>query len=303
MKKLENILVVLEPHSEEQPALTRAAYLAEAAGASLHLFMCAYDAAIGIASFLTGGQQESFVQTVVDGSGVMIDRLSQSYRDSGLAVTREVVWDRHPAEAILKACEAGNFDLVVKRARHHYRADAIFNHTDWNLMRYCPHPILLVRDGQWDEVGQVLAAVDAAPQSDKKSQLNRAVLEEASYLASTLAFELHLVSAYPAPPLYAPVSTAIQAQDNYRSKMSAMVTGHLTELAAEFDIGPHATHAVEGPVDWVISEVSQQLVAEFVVMGNSSREGLAGINIGSTAEATLDAINTNVLIVRETHAD
>lgn len=303
MKKLEKILVILDPQTEDQPALTRAVYLAKASGANLHLFMCAYDAAIDIASFFTGGQKESFIQTVVDGSSVLIERLAASARDAGLVITQEVVWDRHPTEAVLRACEADDFDLVMKRARHANRADSIFNHADWNLMRYCPHPILLVKDGQWDDVGQVLAAVDAAPKSEKERRLNKAVLEEASYLAEMLQFELHLVSAYPAPPVYAPVSVAVQSQDTYRAKMSAMVVQHLNEMAGQFGIKPEATHAVEGPVDWVISQVSEKLVAEFVVMGNSSREGLAGISIGSTAEMTLDSLKTNVLIVREDHAD
>ena len=71
MRKIEKIFVVLEAQQEEQPALVRAAYIAEATGASLHLFMCAYDAAIGIASFLSGKQKSIFVQTIVDGSRVM----------------------------------------------------------------------------------------------------------------------------------------------------------------------------------------------------------------------------------------
>ena len=163
MRKLDNILVVLEPQREEQPALARAAYIAEATGASLHIFLCAYDTAIGIATFLTGGQKRSFVQTVVDGSKVMVDRLVDEYSARGINITQEVVWDRHPIDAILQQCEKSNFDLLMKHARNQTRADAMFNHIDWHLMRYSPCPVMLVKDGQWDDVGQVLAAVDAGP--------------------------------------------------------------------------------------------------------------------------------------------
>ena len=77
MKKLENILVILDSQEEEQPALTRAAYLAEATGASLHLFMCAYDTAVGIATFLSRGQKKTFVRTLMDGSEVKVNRLAR----------------------------------------------------------------------------------------------------------------------------------------------------------------------------------------------------------------------------------
>ncbi len=107
MRKLENILVVLEPQASNQPALERALYLAGASGAKLHLFMCAYDTAIGIASFLSGGQKDNFIQTILDGSRVLVDRLAEQVRERGITVTSAVVWDRHPAEAILRAAEQG----------------------------------------------------------------------------------------------------------------------------------------------------------------------------------------------------
>ncbi len=298
MRKLDNILVVLDPHEEDQPALVRAAYLAETTGASLHLFMCAYDTAVGIATFLTGGQKKSFVQTVINGSEVMVERLAEDYLQKGLSISHEVVWERHPVEAILAQCDKHDFDLVMKRARHHTRADNMFNHMDWNLMRYCPCPVMLVKDGLWDEVGQVLAAVDAAPETELHERLNETVLDRSKFLADVLDFELHLVSAYPAPPVFVPVSTAVQTNVNYRSKMSQMVEQNLAAMADKYGVVMERVHAIEGPVDWVIPHVAEELVAEFVVMGNVSREGKAGLSIGSTAESTLDSINTNVMMVK-----
>ena len=107
MRKIEKIFVVLEARQEEQPALIRAAYIAEATGASLHLFMCAYDTAIGIASFLSGKQKSTFVQTIVDGSRVMAQRLAEPLQEKGMHVTTETVWDRRPSDAIIKASREG----------------------------------------------------------------------------------------------------------------------------------------------------------------------------------------------------
>ena len=80
--------------------------------------------------------------------------------------------------------------------------------------------------------------------------------------------------------------------------MSAMVEANLKRLGEEYGVRHEHQHAIEGPVEWVIPKVSEDLVAEFVVMGNVSRESLAGLSIGSTAESVLDQLNTNVLMVR-----
>jgi universal stress protein E len=298
MRKIRKIFVVLEAQQEEQPALIRAAYIAEATGASLHLFMCAYDTAIGIASFLSGKQKNTFVQTVVDGSRVMAQRLAEPLQVKGIEVTTQTVWDRHPSDAIIQAAGEGEYDLLMKYARHHKRADVMFSHIDWNLMRYSPCPVMLVKTGQWDDVGQVLAAIDAAPESHVHDSLNKAILERACYLARQLDFELHLVCAYPAPPVFVPLSKASESLTNYRDKMSRMVEANLKKLGEEYGVSDEHQHAIEGPVDWVIPSVSEELVAEFVVMGNVSRESLTGISIGSTAESILDQLNTNVLMVR-----
>lgn len=295
MQKLEKILVVLDDQQEDQPALTRAAYLAKAAGASMHLFMCAYDPSIAIATFLSGKQKKTFAQTIIEGTDVMVGQLAKQYIDQGIPVTHDVVWERHPIDALISLCEKEDFDLVMK---HTSRANAVFNQFDWSLMRYCPCPVMIVKDGQWDEVGQVLAAVDAAPETDLQQRLNKAVLDSAALLAEQLNFELHLVTAYPAPPVFAPVSVVVQQQVNYRSKMSAMVERNLAEMAEAQGIAIENAHAEEGPVDWVVPKVSRELVAEFVVMGNVSRQGKAGLSIGSVAEPTLDALDTNVLMVR-----
>ncbi len=297
MRKLDNILVVLEPHQDTQPALDRAVFLARASGASLHLFQCAYDPAIGIASMISRGERGSLVSTVIEGNRVLIERLAAPLRESGLTLTNEVVWDRHPAEAIINACEPGRYDLLIKSATPR-KPGVMFNHIDWSLMRYSPCPVMLVKTGQWDDVGQVLAAVDPAPQSEHHERLNASIMDKARNLAERLSFELHVVAAYPPPPSYVPVSMVSEHLDNYRARMSKLVGDYLKELGDEHGVHPDHQHAMEGPADWVIPKVSEELIAEFVVMGNVSRRGLTGISLGTAAEATLDQLNTNVLMVR-----
>ena len=292
------IFVVLEPQQEEQPALQRAGYLARSLGADLHLFMCAYDKAVGIASFLSGSQRDTFVRTILDGSEVLLERLAEPLRATGIEVSTEVMWDRRLIEAIIRALAVSGSDLVVKMAGEHARMQEVFfDHVDWTLMRYSPAPVMLVKDGQWDDVGQVLATVHPAPPSTLHEKLNEAVMQTSRALATTLDFELHIASAYPAPPVFVPIASGAEHLGNYRLRMSQLVERNVGAIATNYGVSAEHVHLSEGPVDWVISQVSSHLVAEFVVMGNVAREGIAGMSVGTSTEQTLDQLNTNVLLV------
>jgi universal stress protein E len=295
------IFVVLEPQQQEQLAFNRAVYLARATGASLHLFVCAYDIAIGIATFLSGAQRQNIIRTVVDGNKVMVETLARKLAKDNIEVTTEVIWSRQASEAIIGALRASRCDLLIKKAKLHSRVqEVIFSHIDWNILRFSTCPVLLVKKGQWDEIGQVLAAVNAAPEDGVHKELNIKILKAARYLASMLNFELHLVSAYPAPPTYLPLSSDGKNPVNYRKKMSKMVAENTGKFAREFSVEEEHVHLVEGPVDWVIPTVSRDIVAEFVVMGTVARQRMGGMALGNTAEHILDELNCDVLVLKST---
>jgi len=299
MKLFKKIFVVLEPQHQSQPALKRAAFLAQETGASLHLFVCAYETAIGIATFISGPHRKNIIRTVVDGNTMMVDRLATPLREEGMEITSEVVWNRRPSEAIVKALHKTDCDILIKRANIHNRVpEVIFSHVDWNILRYARCPVLLVKSGQWDDIGQVLAAVNAAPEDRIHEKLNTLILDSAKNLAQQLDFEMHLVSAYPAPPVFVPIASGARHPSNYREKMSKMVQTNIGKLAAGYDVNKEHIHLVEGPVDWVIPKVSREIVAEFVVLGTVARHGVGGIALGNTAEQILDKLNCDVMVVK-----
>jgi|TARA_Y100000310_G_scaffold336915_1_gene422674 universal stress protein E len=299
MKLFKKIFVVLEPQRQDQPALERAAYLAKATDASLHLFVCAYDTAIGIATFMSGTHRKNIIRTVVDGNKVMVDRLAAPLLDDGIELTTEVVWDRRPSEAIVNALNRTECDLLMKLTTVHSRVpEVIFSHVDWNILRYAHCPVLLVKSGQWDEIGQVLAAVNAAPEDTIHQELNTLILDTARNLAQGLDFEMHLVSAYPAPPVFVPIASGASHPINYRRKMQQMVQTNIGKLADKYLVTSEHIHLVEGPVDWVIPKISREIVAEFVVLGTVARQGVGGITLGNTAEHILDKLNCDVMVVK-----
>jgi len=55
---------------------------------------------------------------------------------------------------------------------------------------------------------------------------------------------------------------------------------------------------LEGPADVVIPQVAHQISAAVTVIGTVARTGLSGALIGNTAEVILDALESDVLVLK-----
>ncbi|MCY1558800.1 Universal stress protein E [compost metagenome] len=67
---------------------------------------------------------------------------------------------------------------------------------------------------------------------------------------------------------------------------------------AEFDIDDQHLHIEEGPADVLIPYMARRLQAAVTVIGTVARSGLSGVLIGNTAEAVLDTLESDVLVLK-----
>ena len=67
---------------------------------------------------------------------------------------------------------------------------------------------------------------------------------------------------------------------------------------AEFDIDDEHLHIAEGPADVLIPYMVHKLGAAVTVIGTVARSGLSGALIGNTAEVVLDAVESDVLVLK-----
>ncbi len=67
---------------------------------------------------------------------------------------------------------------------------------------------------------------------------------------------------------------------------------------AEFDIDDEHLHIEEGPADVLIPFMAHKLQASVTVIGTVARSGLSGALIGNTAEVVLDAVESDVLVLK-----
>lgn len=192
-------------------------------------------------------------------------------------------------------------DLLVVPARGEdpFGPDSVTQH----LFRKCPVPVWSVYPGRVPFPRRVLAAVDPGVSGSVERDLARRVLELALRVAGSGPIELHVAHAWSVP------SEAL-----IRSKFGAKRTRALLErqrklaqeqledLIKEAHLQPSiaGTHLPAGSPAPAILALAEELDADLVVLGSAGHKGLAGILIGSTAEAIVTRTARSVAVVKPT---
>ena len=293
MGNLQRILVAIkEPKSRRQPALARARQLAAASGATLHLFHdlsqpVPVDGGLG-----TGETLREQTRRVREEAISRLEDLATPLRDGGLRVSVAAAWDYPAAEVIVREARAREVDLVVATRRGHHTLPAILGYTDWELLRSCPVPVLLVRPGRRHKREIVVAAVDPQHAFAKPAGLDRQILQLASEAATSLRAPFHALHAL-AP--WVPAHAGSRGDPAIAARRAARA-GILAEANAAGVPAPRV-HIMPGSPDVVLPRAARHLRASLFVMGAMSRSGLRRLFVGNTAERVLDGLRCDVLVV------
>ena len=68
--------------------------------------------------------------------------------------------------------------------------------------------------------------------------------------------------------------------------------------ARKFNVHDDHTHLAEGDAEAVIPDLAQEIETDLIVVGTIGRDGLSGVLIGNTAEALLDKVGGDVLVIK-----
>jgi universal stress protein E len=301
MSSIHNILVIVDPTAQQQAAVAKGAVLAEKFQARLDLFICDTKAARN--ARLAQQMRESQRSGSNDQLPQWLDSIAAPLRKRGIEVTTEVLAADPLHTALLDRVKHTCADLVVKDTHHHTVAQRTFlTNTEWELIRGCPVPLLLVKPAPWSSGHRIGAAVDPGHLDDKPRLLDRAILEEAARLAKVLGRDLHAFHAYiPAamvavavavPPLVVDVPDEALAEE-HKAKLR-----ELTELTSDYGLSASNIHLEAGAVTEVLCRLARECEIDIMVMGAVSRRALKRILIGSTAETVLEQLPCDLLVVK-----
>jgi universal stress protein E len=178
--------------------------------------------------------------------------------------------------------------------------------SDYDLIRHCPVPLLIVKGVRRAGHQPILAAVDPWHRKDKPASLDRRIVDAARTLAKLQHVSLHSVHAYQplmdlvAGSAFAPVAIPVSVPDE--AAQAAMIRRRFKAFNSSYRIAPGQSHLEIGDPIYVLATAARSLKAQMVVMGAIARSGMDRFLLGSTAEQVLDALPCDVLIVKpKTH--
>ena len=301
------LLVVIDPTVDQQPALEKAAALANKTGHELVLLGCVYDPYIAGDRFFDGSDLKDLRSGLMNETLTNLEKLANSHRNTGLEVACRAVWDTPLHEAIVREAIQFQPDIVFKDAHHHSMLSrALFTNTDWHLIRECPSTLWLAKQSKVAEREIVMAAVEPTHQHDEPAALDQKIIEQAKVLSALFDDSPHLVHVYNVPTeavisAYAPVPALASPPIDYADNVNQVKKHHaeaLEKLARDAGLPEGRVHLRQGYPAELLPDLAKELNAGVVVMGAVARSRLKRVVIGSTAERTLDRFSCDIVVVK-----
>jgi universal stress protein E len=301
MPAINRILVtVKELNGKPQPAILKAAQLARAYGAQLELFH-GLTSPVYADPIATGDQRwDSLEQNMRQGALRRLETIADRLRLHGIKVTVSADWDYPAHEAIIRRAQAIKADLVVA-SRHpgRHRLPWLLRLTDWELVRLCPVPVLLVKNPHPYRHPAVLVAIDPTHAHEKPLQLDKEILRIGKTLSTALRGTLHAVHAYVRFPVaIQPEALGPGVLDSMQKDAQRSAQSRFSRALRTARVARSRQYLIGRPPIEAIAEAARKSGSAIVVMGAISRSGYKRLLIGNTAEQILDELACDIMVVK-----
>ncbi len=289
------LVAVRDPGARKQIAIRKAARIAASSGARITLFH-AFSVPFPLPN-PTLSDPKAILRAVAKQRREQLQKLARPLRAEGLAVECEAVWDFPPAHAIVRRVLADKPDLVVAESHRHSRVARWFlANSDWELIRECPCPVWFVKQERLAKNALVLTAIDPTHARAKPAALDDRLLQTSAAVTRGLGGKVVLIHVEDTGRLL-PVRLITRPMSE-TDAIGAVTPESMARLAKRNHVAV-ATHLLKmgTPADELV-ETAAELKADLLVMGAVSRSGLGHSHIGTTAEAVIDNVTCDVLIVK-----
>ncbi len=292
MRRFKRILVVADPLTSAEPAITRAVLLAKANKAKVTVANVQRELERDLPRM-----QNAFTRQQKE----RLDNLVRRVAVNGDKVTTKALTGI-PFLEIIREVVKGKHDLVIKASEGRGGVSRwLFGSTDLHLLRKCPCPVWILKPSKYKRISRLLAAVDLNPGIEANLELNTLILDLATSLARDAGSELHIVHAWSVPNEQALIfGGSDKDAERYAREMRMERKLRMDELLGNYDLtGIRAkTHLLKGDPGTVIPAISKKERVQLVVMGTVARTGIPGFIIGNTAEQTLNRLDCSVIAVK-----
>jgi universal stress protein E len=301
MSEQSRFMLVVSPLMENSPAFDRAAALAKASDAALHIVAFDYLEGLATASLVNEQALEQMRLGYVERHRQWLEEQARPLRKIGVPVTTEVVWVERPLQEILVHLKEQPMAVLIKALEYESLLSRImFTPLDIHLLRECPVPLHFVSHAQHALPRRIVAAVDPFHSNTQYKDFNDRILREASKLASTCNAQLDVIYAHDLSSISADEfdfdsSSALFSPGKAKTLFDAQGEA-FRELAERNGIAPEQQHMIMGNPAKVLTQYADAYNIDVIVMGRVGHRGVGRL-VGSTVEHLLYKMPCSVWVV------
>lgn len=280
------LFVIIDPTMEEQPALIRAADLANIAGGHIHAFCAVYED--DLYSYASRRDAKYKVRhRAID----RVDNLINPLVNDQVTVDKEVMWNEHWYQSAVHACARLGADVMIKSTYAHGKSFAgLRKRSDYYLLRHSSCPVLLTKIAKSCGYQSVLAAIAIEDGDHRHNELNNLVISQARRICRTTGAELHVVAALEGRPDIAGLLNIIVDEEEEELQSEQLIS-------VRFGIDSEKIHLDYGSPEHVIMGAIKKTSPQLLVLGTVARTGISGAVLGNTCEKLLDRLSNDILVV------
>jgi universal stress protein E len=291
---MRELLVIADQKDNNNPAFMHALEIAKNTGAKIEFVGFVHAAGVDSSEILSQSEKRRVHHKFIDEKQAQIDKFLSGIDLSGVRVNADVVWERSFERWVSARCSQKSFDMIFKTG--HRSESTTHIPSDWQLMRHCPDPVMIVGDKPWKEGGKILAALDLGSSKEQALKLNEEILRYSFILAKATNSEVHACYSISMPS----VLTELDFFDaeGYEKKMKESIDPVIAKLIKDGGLNKDTLHLVSGKPAKEILRIAQKIDTDVVVMGNKTKVSLRGRLLGNTAQNVLHESPADVVVIK-----
>jgi universal stress protein E len=298
MSAYQKILVVINPHSDNQDALYRGVFLAEKFNCQLVLASAVYDSSYDMPKLLNSNQRELLKQRVLDAQHERLQEYASPFSQLS-NVLYKVVWHKHFHKGIVKLAKTENVDLIIKAAKNHDKlSQRLFTPSDWHILRHSHANVLMVKHHEMPEGGNIVCAISLEDKDEQHECLSDEVSLAANAFAKVMAGQLCISNSFIGAPVHISIEVPQFDPQTYNSNVELRRKNLINKLCDKHALNNTQHYVMEGLPEDTIPQLCSQLNAELLVLGSVGRKGIKAALLGNTAEHIIDKIGCDTLVVK-----
>lgn len=201
-----------------------------------------------------------------------LDDLLGPVEEMDVTYTAELFWTRNWRQSITDAADRYNCDTIMLCETSAEHKTGITD-SKWDLVRNARSDVVICDEGTTAPIKCVLAAVNTQATDPVHTELNGKILERGKFLAEYFEADYHVVNAY----------------KNSEDFPDRGLISRMSGLPRE------KIHRDMGKPEDVIAGTVDKVGADMVILGISSRKGLAATFSSHTTEKVMEKIHIDVV--------